>query len=472
MTANNGEDVVMTVDNDEFDGSFHDLSALKPPSRPRSASRDGGMPTMSKKLHDSSTHTLATMECSESSWWSDSLNNFDQSPTTMTTTSHCHAQQQQGRVAATKSSSTTATFTSLLEAVTDLNLDENEYTSATTDEDDDDTDSMQETLQSYLQQEKEAFSTKGCDDWQAIRTLAPRPKLYRTPTPDPDGLYKEIRKAPRRYRKVPTGSSNNSGASNEYLETIRVPARRPTFYRTPTPDPDGLYKEIRKAPRRYRRVQRENGETREANHGSNTSNDSVTSDEPQGGNPEITADHLEDEIQAMIAATRPRIWSTDAGIVCVPARRPQLYRTPTPDTDDWYALAVMEESLYRQSPRRRQRRRYRQCHPHHVQATIVLQKWARQIILCRNENDNAKHSEVEKQEEQEQDLPCLCRNKSFEGIMGNFVQTAQPKRVRRRRREEEEPEALLLPNRTTGTVGSSRSFDENDFAAALGIPQP
>lgn len=132
--------------------------------------------------------------------------------------------------------------------------------------------------------------------------------------------------------------------------------------------------------------------------------------------------------------------------VCIPARRAKLFRTPTPDPDGLY----MEI--------RRNPRRYRRITPQQVAAATRLQGAVRDWLARDSKRAPATKTDSD------DNLRHLCRNKSFEGLMGNFMKKATPKRAAPRRTEE----VIMEPMR--GTLGASRSFDQNDFAQALGQP--
>lgn len=140
--------------------------------------------------------------------------------------------------------------------------------------------------------------------------------------------------------------------------------------------------------------------------------------------------------------------------VGIPAQRPKLYRTPTPDPDGLY-LEI------RKSPRR-----YRKCSAEQRQAISIIQGAIRDWLTRRHRQDVKREetSSDDGDESSDDNLRfVLCRNKSFEGIMGEFLKRATPKKSVPRRQEE----SPMEPNR--GTVGASKSFDEHDFAQALGI---
>lgn len=128
--------------------------------------------------------------------------------------------------------------------------------------------------------------------------------------------------------------------------------------------------------------------------------------------------------------------------VSVPARRPKLYRTPTPDPDGLY-MAI------RNAPRRARKKR-----------TNVVQQ--------AEENEGPKpEQEADKtlSHNDDNDLPVpLCRNKSFEGIMGEYVRNAVPKRAPPPRQNEK----VMVQRPAGASLGASRSFDEQDFLQALG----
>ena len=154
--------------------------------------------------------------------------------------------------------------------------------------------------------------------------------------------------------------------------------------------------------------------------------------------------------------------SNDLDQTRIPARRPKLFRTPTPDPDGLY-LEI------RKAPRR-----YRKCRPEQVQAVRVLQGAVRGWLAQRQTKEaaadprNNNNNNEEEEQEEEDTLRFLCRNKSFEGIMGDFLKKATPKRAVAR--HDEEVKELVLPQR--GTLGASRSFDQHDFAQLLGTDMP
>mmetsp|Transcript_8502 Transcript_8502/g.16281 ORF Transcript_8502/g.16281 Transcript_8502/m.16281 type:complete len:222 (-) Transcript_8502:111-776(-) len=135
--------------------------------------------------------------------------------------------------------------------------------------------------------------------------------------------------------------------------------------------------------------------------------------------------------------------------VSVPARRPKLYRTPTPDPDGLY-LAI------RNAPRRARKKRTNIAQEEQANEDFTPnQAHTAQVVVV----------VVEEDDDDNGDLPVpLCRNKSFEGIMGDYVRNAVPKKVPPRRREE-----MVYDREPGATVGTSRSFDEQDFLQALGM---
>ena len=266
----------------ELNDSFSDLSLLKPTSA-ASRTSSSGSSSVDKSHFHGSVHTTTTVECSESSWMGD----LDGSSSSVLP---LMAASPKGRA----SKKPNVGLKSLAEAP-DLDAD-NDFSSSSTQDDEDA--SIKEILEAYL-----------------------------------------AKKATEEEEEEPTRKPS----------AVRIPARRPKLFRTPTPDPDGLYMEIRRNPRRYRRT----------------------------------------TPQQVAAATRLQ------GAV-----------------RDWLA---------RESKRA--------------------------LPTKTDSDDNLRH---------------LCRNKSFEGIMENFMKTAAPKRAAPRRTEE----VVMEPMR--GTLGASRSFDQNDFAQALG----
>ena len=70
--------------------------------------------------------------------------------------------------------------------------------------------------------------------------------------------------------------------------------------------------------------------------------------------------------------------------------------------------------------------------------------------------------------------PSLCRQKSFEGLMGGFLKKAAPKKVVRK--QEPEPEDTMNNEPERGTLGRSKSMEENDLrqyaAATQGGEEP